>query len=268
MCSGVSSSKNTGSGAPLTGETDGITKYTAIQAIGSVPTATEVFIIQNRLKLGAAADETAFQFWATDPAVSLGIISVLIRTRTAGVDAERVMASIAPTKDIEGIHPENLGRLVFGEHLPAPCAASAAVELAKVARPNFRGLEAVVVGRSALVGKAIAMLLLHSKKGAPTATICHTATADLGAVTRRADLLFAAAGRAHLVGGDMVKPGAVVIDVGINETPDGKLVGDVRFDEVKERAAVITPVPGGVGPVCTAILLRNLVGCSRLQTRS
>ncbi len=181
----------------------------------------------------------------------------------AGVDADRVMRAIAPAKDIEGIHPENLGRLAFGEHLPAPCAAGAAVELARRARPEgFKGLEAVVVGRSALVGKAIALLLLQSKKDAPTPTICHTATPDLGAVTRRADLLFAAAGRAGLIRGDMVKKGAVVIDVGINETADGKLVGDVVFDEARELASVITPVPGGVGPVCLSLLLRNLLACA------
>ena len=181
----------------------------------------------------------------------------------AGVDADRVMRAVAPSKDIEGIHPENLGRLTFGPHLPAPCAASAAVELARAARPAFRGLDAVVVGRSALVGKAIALILLQSKGDAPTPTLCHTATADLGAHTRRADLLFAAAGRAGLIRGDMVKKGAVVIDVGINETPEGKLTGDVVFDEAKEVAGAITPVPGGVGPVCIALLLRNLVGCAR-----
>jgi methylenetetrahydrofolate dehydrogenase (NADP+)/methenyltetrahydrofolate cyclohydrolase len=181
----------------------------------------------------------------------------------AGVDADRVMRAVAPGKDIEGTHPENLGRLAFGEHHPAPCAASAAVELARSARPSFKGLEAVVVGRSALVGKAIALLLLQSKADAPTPTICHTATADLGAVTRRADLLFAAAGRAGLVRGDMIKRGAVVIDVGINETADGKLVGDVVFDEAKEVASVLTPVPGGVGPVCLSILLRNIAACAK-----
>jgi methylenetetrahydrofolate dehydrogenase (NADP+)/methenyltetrahydrofolate cyclohydrolase len=181
----------------------------------------------------------------------------------AGVDQDAVMSAILPSKDIEGIHPENLGRLAFGVHQPAPCAASAAVELARLARPSFKGLDAVVVGRSALVGKAIALLLLQSKGDAPTPTLCHTATADLGAHTRRADLLFAAAGRAGLIRGDMVKPGAVVIDVGINETKDGKLVGDVVFDEVKDVAGVITPVPGGVGPVCHSILLRNIAACAR-----
>lgn len=185
----------------------------------------------------------------------------------AGVDSDAVMSAIAPGKDIEGIHPENLGRLAFGVHWPAPCAASAAVELARIARPSFKGLDAVIVGRSALVGKAIALLLLQSKAEAPTPTICHTATADLGAHTRKGDLLFAAAGRAGLIRGDMVKPGAVVIDVGINETKDGKLVGDVVFDEVKEVAGVLTPVPGGVGPVCHSILLRNIVACARLANK-
>lgn len=185
-----------------------------------------------------------------------------------GMDQDAVMSALLPSKDIEGIHPENLGRLAFGEHHPAPCAASAAVELARAVRPSFRGLDAVVVGRSALVGKAIALLLLQSKADAPTPTLCHTATADLGAHTRRADLLFAAAGRAGLIRGDMVKPGAVVIDVGINETPDGKLVGDVVFDEAKEVAGVITPVPGGVGPVCHSILLRNIAACARTAART
>jgi methylenetetrahydrofolate dehydrogenase (NADP+)/methenyltetrahydrofolate cyclohydrolase len=181
----------------------------------------------------------------------------------AGMDADAVMSAVAPGKDVEGIHPENLGRLAFGEHRPAPCAASAAVELARAARPSFKGLDAVVVGRSALVGKAIALLLLQSRSEAPTPTICHTATADLAAHARRADLLFVAAGRAGLVRGAMIKPGAVVIDVGINETPDGKLVGDVVFDEAKEVAGVLTPVPGGVGPVCHYVLLRNIAACAR-----
>jgi methylenetetrahydrofolate dehydrogenase (NADP+)/methenyltetrahydrofolate cyclohydrolase len=116
-----------------------------------------------------------------------------------GMDQDTVMGAIAPTKDIEGIHPENLGRLAFGVHWPAPCAASAAVELAKLAKPSFKGLDAVVVGRSALVGKAIALILLQSKAEAPTPTLCHTATADLRAHTLKADLLFAAAGRAGLI---------------------------------------------------------------------
>ncbi|HXX92670.1 MAG TPA: bifunctional 5,10-methylenetetrahydrofolate dehydrogenase/5,10-methenyltetrahydrofolate cyclohydrolase [Planctomycetota bacterium] len=197
-----------------------------------------------------------------------GVTGITVHTPLpAGMNPDLVMSALAPAKDIEGIHPENLGRLAFGEHHPAPCAASAAVELARAARPSFRGLDAVVVGRSALVGKAIALLLLQSKAEAPTPTLCHTATADLGAHTRRADLLFAAAGRAGLIRGTMVKPGAVVIDVGINETPEGKLVGDVVFDEAREVAGVLTPVPGGVGPVCHYILLRNIAACAHRAAR-
>lgn len=195
--------------------------------------------------------------------LNIGVTGITVHTPLPeGVDSNRVMRAISPSKDIEGIHPENLGLLAFGEHLPAPCAASAAVELAKAARPSFRGMNAVIVGRSALVGKAIALLLLQSKAGAPTPTICHTATPDIGEHTRRADVLFVAAGRAGLVRGSMIKNGAVVIDVGINAGPDGKLVGDVVFDEAREVAGVLTPVPGGVGPVCISILLRNIVACA------
>jgi methylenetetrahydrofolate dehydrogenase (NADP+)/methenyltetrahydrofolate cyclohydrolase len=178
------------------------------------------------------------------------------------------MGAVSPRKDIEGIHPENLGRLAFGEHHPAPCAASAAVELARAAVPTFKGLNAVVVGRSALVGKAIALLLLQSKGEAPTPTLCHTATADLADHARRADLLFAAAGRAGLIRGSMIKAGAVVIDVGINQASDGKLVGDVVFDEAVQVAGAITPVPGGVGPVCHTILLRNIAACAEATSRA
>jgi methylenetetrahydrofolate dehydrogenase (NADP+) / methenyltetrahydrofolate cyclohydrolase len=180
-----------------------------------------------------------------------------------GFDADRIMGALSPRKDIEGIHPENLGRLAFGVHHPAPCAASAAVELARAAVPSFRGLNAVILGRSALVGKAIALLLLQSKSEAPTPTLCHTATKELAEHTLKADLLFAAAGKAGLVRGSMIKAGATVIDVGINETSDGKLVGDVVFDEAVQVAGAITPVPGGVGPVCHVILLRNIAECAR-----
>ena len=181
----------------------------------------------------------------------------------ASYDSARILAAVSPSKDIEAAHPENLGRLSFGEHYPAPCAASAAVALARSVRPSFRGLEAVVVGRSPYIGKAIAAILLQSKKEAPTPTICHTATPDLGLHTRRADLLFVATGRAGLVRGEMVKPGATVIDVGINVLPDGKITGDVVFEEAVQVAAHITPVPGGVGPVTHAILLKNILACVR-----
>lgn len=175
---------------------------------------------------------------------------------------DTLMERVDPRKDIEGTHPYNLGRLTMGEHWPSPCAATAAVEILRRVRPSCLGLEATIVGRSAMVGRPIVNLLLHSKTDAPTPTICHTATRDLGSHTRRADILFAAAGRAGLVTAPMVKAGAVVIDIGTNRLPSGKYVGDVT-DDVREVAAVVTPVPGGVGPVTLAILLKNIVMCAK-----
>jgi methylenetetrahydrofolate dehydrogenase (NADP+)/methenyltetrahydrofolate cyclohydrolase len=184
------------------------------------------------------------------------------------VDSQKVLEAVSPEKDIEGTHPLNLGLLMVGPHSPVPCAAAASVELCQTVHPSLRGMNVVVVGRGSLVGKPLAMMLLNLGKDAPTPTTCHTATADLAAVCREADVIFAAAGRAHLVTGDMVKPGATLIDAGINELEiDGetKLVGDIDFDAAAEVAGHITPVPGGVGPLCTAIMLRNVIACCRRQ---
>ena len=138
------------------------------------------------------------------------------------------------------------------------------MELLKSIKPVLKGLNTVIVGRSPMIGRAVAMLLLQSKTDAPTPTICHTATVDLSSYTRRADVLFAAAGSANLIRGNMIKPGAIVIDIGVNEL-DGKLVGDVNFDEAKEVAGWITPVPSGVGPVTLSVFLRNIYECAKLQ---
>lgn len=178
-----------------------------------------------------------------------------------GVDEARVLAAIPPSKDIEATHPASLGRLVQGEPGPRPAAAAAAIEILRSHRASLRGLDAVVVGRSPLVGKPAALMLLALGADAPTVTVCHTATRDLGAVTSAADVLIVAAGRAGVVRGSMVKKGAIVVDIGINRAPDGKLVGDVAFDEAREVASAITPVPGGVGPVAIAVWLRNLLAC-------
>ena len=180
----------------------------------------------------------------------------------AGIDAARVVRTVSPEKDIEGTHPHNLGMLVFEDHNPCPCAARAAVEIVRTVRPNFKGLEAVIIGHSEMVGKSLSYLMLQSRLESATPTICHVATRDLKAHTRRADVLFVAAGKAGLVRGDMIKPGATVVDIGINETPDGKIVGDVAYHEALEVAGHITPVPGGVGPVTLAVLLRNIVTCA------
>jgi methylenetetrahydrofolate dehydrogenase (NADP+) / methenyltetrahydrofolate cyclohydrolase len=176
----------------------------------------------------------------------------------AHIDSRKVIEAIDPAKDVDGFHPINVGRLAIGEPALAPCTPTGCVILAKSVRPKLEGLEAVVVGRSNIVGKPMAQLLLNENC---TVTIAHSRTRDLPDVVRRADLVVAAVGRAEMVRGSWIKPGAVVIDVGIQRVagPDGKgrLVGDVAYAEAAEVAGAITPVPGGVGPMTVACLLRN-----------
>jgi methylenetetrahydrofolate dehydrogenase (NADP+)/methenyltetrahydrofolate cyclohydrolase len=174
------------------------------------------------------------------------------------IDPTKVIEAIDPAKDVDGFHPVNVGRLASGAKALAPCTPTGCLILAQAVRPDLAGLEAVVIGRSNIVGKPMAQLLLGASC---TVTVAHSRTRDLPAVARRADLLIAAVGRPEMVRGDWVKPGAIVIDVGINRVtgPDGKdrLVGDVAFDEAKAVAGAITPVPGGVGPMTIACLLQN-----------
>jgi methylenetetrahydrofolate dehydrogenase (NADP+) / methenyltetrahydrofolate cyclohydrolase len=170
----------------------------------------------------------------------------------------RVIEAIDPAKDVDGFHPINVGRLVMGAKGFAPCTPTGCVLLAKSVRAELGGLEAVIVGRSNIVGKPMASLLLQENC---TPTIAHSHTRDLAAVVGRADLLVAAAGRPELIKGDWIKPGAIVIDVGIQRVADGngktRLVGDVEFEVAAAVAAAITPVPGGVGPMTVACLLQN-----------
>jgi len=170
-----------------------------------------------------------------------------------GLDFKRVLERIDPAKDVDGFHPLNVGRLVAGRPTLVACTPAGVMELLRRAETPLEGAEAVVVGRSDIVGKPVALLLLHESA---TVTVCHSRTRDLPAVTRRADILIAAVGRPRMITGDMVKPGATVIDVGINRTDDG-LVGDVDFEPVAKVAGAITPVPGGVGPMTIAMLMRN-----------
>jgi len=185
------------------------------------------------------------------------------------IDSARVIEAIDPGKDVDGFHPVNVGRLASGSRALVPCTPSGCLILAKTVRPELAGLEAVVIGRSNIVGKPMAQLLLAESC---TVTIAHSRTRDLPAVVRRADLVVAAVGRQEMVKGSWIKPGAVVIDVGIQRVaaPDGKsrLVGDVAFDEVAEVASAITPVPGGVGPMTVACLLRNTLEAARATTQS
>ncbi|MDA0691502.1 MAG: bifunctional methylenetetrahydrofolate dehydrogenase/methenyltetrahydrofolate cyclohydrolase FolD [Nitrospinae bacterium] len=171
----------------------------------------------------------------------------------AHIDSDKVLEAIDPAKDVDGFHPVSMGRLMMGSAVLAPCTPSGIIEMLDHYGVEIEGKHAVVLGRSNIVGKPVALLLLHRNA---TVTICHSRTKDLPAVTRTADLLIAAVGKPNFVTGDMVKEGAVVIDVGINRV-DGKLVGDVAFDEVEPKAALITPVPGGVGPMTIALLMQN-----------
>ncbi|HZN50906.1 MAG TPA: bifunctional 5,10-methylenetetrahydrofolate dehydrogenase/5,10-methenyltetrahydrofolate cyclohydrolase [Methylomirabilota bacterium] len=172
----------------------------------------------------------------------------------AGLDEDEAIAEIDPAKDVDGLHPVNLGRLLAGSPTVVPCTPAGCMEILDHYGCELKGAEAVVIGRSRLVGKPLAQLLLARHA---TVTTCHTRTRDLAAHTRRADVLCVAAGRAGTVTKDMVKNGAWVIDVGINRLETGKVVGDVDFGGVSERVHAITPVPGGVGPMTIAMLLRN-----------
>jgi len=203
----------------------------------------------------AAELEAAIHGMNADPRVT-GII--IQRPVPAHIPIKAIQTAIHPLKDVEGMHPASIGNIVYNEIDLAPCTAAASVELLKATGLDLKGLEVVVVGHSEIVGKPIAFMLMS--EGA-TVTVCHHMTRSVAAHTRRADALFVAVGKPRLIKGDMVKPGAAVIDIGINaETaPDGstRIVGDVDTDSVKDVASWITPVPGGVGPVTVAILLRN-----------
>lgn len=170
------------------------------------------------------------------------------------LDTAAVIDAIDPAKDVDGLHPINAGLLAGGKEGLVPCTPLGSMLLLKSVLPALSGLEAVVIGRSELVGRPVAQLLLQADC---TVTIAHSRTKDLPAVVRRADIVVAAVGRPHFVKGDWIKPGATVIDVGINRMPDGKLAGDVDFAEAVAVAGAITPVPGGVGPMTIACLLRN-----------
>jgi len=175
------------------------------------------------------------------------------------INAESVIESIDPGKDVDGFHPYNMGHLFTGDAFHASCTPSGIIELLDRYDIGIEGKEAVIVGRSNIVGKPLSMMLLARHA---TITICHTRTKNLSEVTRRAEILVAAAGKAEMIRGDMVQEGAVVIDVGINRLDTGKLVGDVAFSEVSEKASYITPVPGGVGPMTIAMLLMNTLNAA------
>lgn len=180
------------------------------------------------------------------------------------IDYKKISGCIAPDKDVEGMHPANIGKIVFGKARILPCTAAAVMELLNSSGIGLRGKEAVIVGHSEIVGKPLALLLLDKFA---TTTVCHIGTSEAGKLeehVKKAEVLIVAVGRAGLIKGEWIKEGAVVIDVGINRVAD-KIVGDVGFEEAEKRASYITPVPGGVGPLTVTMLMRNVVEAAKLQ---
>ncbi|MCX7897416.1 MAG: bifunctional methylenetetrahydrofolate dehydrogenase/methenyltetrahydrofolate cyclohydrolase FolD [Rhodocyclaceae bacterium] len=246
--------------------TQGVTPCLAVILVGEDP-ASQVYV-RNKVAACEKAGFASLKFtYAADvePAVVLAQIAALnADPRVHGIlvqlplprhfDAEAVLAAISPEKDVDGFHAENVGALVQGQPRFIPCTPFGVMKMLAETGLDLRGAEAVIVGRSNIVGKPMALLLLQQDC---TVTVCHSRTRDLAAHTRRADVLVAAVGKPKMITAEMVKPGAIVIDVGINRLADGKLCGDVDFDAVKEVAGWITPVPGGVGPMTITMLLAN-----------
>jgi len=178
------------------------------------------------------------------------------------IDEETIINAISPIKDVDAFHPSNVGKIMIGNYDFLPCTPAGVMELIKESGIDVSGKECVIVGRSNIVGKPQAMLLLHANG---TVTICHSRTQDLKSKTKNADILVAAVGIPNFITGDMIKEGAVVIDVGINRIADKKLVGDVEFESAEKVASAITPVPGGVGPMTIAMLMKNTVKAALIQ---
>jgi len=190
------------------------------------------------------------------------IHGILVQTPLpAGINPQKVIQAISPNKDVDAFHMLNAGRILYGEYGFLPCTPAGVIALLDHYGIDPKGKHAVVVGHSNVVGKPMAMMLLH---GHATVTICHVHTVDLAAFTRQADILVCAVGKIGLITADMVKPGAVVVDVGINRKEDGKVCGDVDFDGVSKVASYISPVPGGVGPMTRAMLMQNTANAAEI----
>lgn len=181
-----------------------------------------------------------------------------------GIDEKKVIETISPQKDVDAFHAVNVGKIMIGNYDFLPCTPAGCMDLIRSTGVEIQGKHCVVIGRSNIVGKPMSMLMLHENA---TVTICHSKTVNLKEVCQTADILIAAVGKANLVTADMVKQGAVVIDVGMNRLPNGKLCGDVDFQTVQEVAGYITPVPGGVGPMTIATLMKNTVTAAKVQNQ-
>ena len=257
------------------GREHGVTPGLAVVLVGDDP-ASQVYV-RNKDRETRAAGMNSFEVKVpatTSEADLLAIVDGLNRRADVDgilvqlplpphIDAGRVIEAIDPAKDVDGFHPINAGRLASGQPALVPCTPLGCIILAKSVQPDLTGLEAVVIGRSNIVGKPVAQLLLAENC---TVTIAHSRSRSLPEIARRADLLVAAVGRPEMIRGDWIKPGAIVIDVGINRVPGeggkNRLVGDVHFEDARKMAGAITPVPGGVGPMTIACLLRNTLAAA------
>jgi methylenetetrahydrofolate dehydrogenase (NADP+)/methenyltetrahydrofolate cyclohydrolase len=218
----------------------------------------------HRLPANTTTDDVLKLVMQLNAASNSPVHGILVQTPLPRqVDTSRVLSAVDPAKDVDAFHPENVGLIVQGRPRFLPCTPHGIIELLRRNGIQVAGRHAVVVGRSDIVGKPMALLLMQRGEGADaTVTVCHSRTPDLGAITRQADILIVAIGRAKFITADMVKPGAAVIDVGMNRV-DGKLFGDVDFPAVREVAGQITPVPGGVGPLTVTMLLHNTLLAAR-----
>jgi methylenetetrahydrofolate dehydrogenase (NADP+)/methenyltetrahydrofolate cyclohydrolase len=221
----------------------------------------EVGFYSREYKLPAETDEKTVLSMIDELNRDPEIHGILVQLPLPGhIHSAQIIEAIDPAKDVDGFHPVNIGRLLTGRPCHMACTPKGIMELLDRSGIPIEGKEAVIVGRSNIVGKPLFLMLLARNA---TVTVCHTKTKDLAEVTRRADILVAAAGKAEMIRGEMVREGAVVIDVGINRLDDGRLVGDVAFSEASPRSSFITPVPGGVGPMTIAMLLRNTLDAAR-----
>lgn len=258
-----------GLGVVLVGEDPASVSYVTSKAKG----AAEIGISEETVRLPAdASEEEVLQTvdrLNKDPKFN-GILVQLPLPKH--VDTEKVINFISPEKDVDGFHPVNLGKLLRGEPCPLPCTPHGVQQLLVRSGNSPEGKHVVICGRSNIVGKPLAAILMQKKKGAnATVTICHTGTKDIGSLARQADIVVAAMGSPKAITADMVREGAVVIDVGVNRVEDPsaskgfRLVGDVDFEAIKEKASAITPVPGGVGPMTVTMLLMNTVEAAERQ---
>ena len=254
----------------------GITPGLAVIQVGCDPASTvyvrnkhkaclEVGITSYQIELPEATTEEELLSKIDELNADEAVSGILVQLPLpAHIDEQKVIERISPFKDVDAFHPENVGRIMIGNYSFLPCTPAGVMELLAYYNIEVSGKRCAVIGRSNIVGKPMAHLLME-KNG--TVTVCHSRTKNLAEITRDADLLVVAIGRANFLTADMVKEGAVVIDVGINRLPDGVLCGDVDFTEVEKMASAITPVPGGVGPMTITMLMKNTLMAAKLSRR-